>query len=79
MKVSQSRRQELEILNLLSMHLNGCVNAIYRIELNHDLKLEETVQERLVESVIALQRARLVLREHGMDCTDILERKSNGN
>ena len=49
MKVSQSRRQELEILNLLSMHLNGCVKAIYGLELNHDLKLEETVQERLVE------------------------------
>lgn len=79
MKGSQSRRQDLEILSLLSAHLNGCVKAIYSLELNHSLKLDKTVQERLVESGIALQKARLVLREHGIDCTDILERKNNGN
>lgn len=75
----KARKQDLETIKSLSVHLRGCMDFLYQAELEQEMALPEPIRVLMVESTISLQKARLVLIEHGIETADMSRGGSRGN
>lgn len=75
----KARKQDLETIVSLAVHLKGCMDFIYKAELEQEITIAEPVRALIVDSTISLQKAKLVLIEHGVDTTDILKGRYHGS